>query len=80
MFVELKSTWPVEKTFRLLSSACVIVPRGDRKISSKPYVKVAEQINSNAMYIIITCKLMLGRVIVAFITPAAGQLVWEDLQ
>lgn len=37
-----------------------------------------EQTNWNV--ICIGCKLMLGSGIVAFITGAAGQLVWEDLQ
>lgn len=49
-------------------------------MNSKVYIKAAKQINSNAICIFIACKLMLGTVIVAFITPAAGQLVWEDLQ
>lgn len=49
-------------------------------MNSKQYIKAAVQINSNATYIFIKCKLMLGTGIVTFITPAAGQHVWEDLQ
>lgn len=49
-------------------------------MNSKEYIKPAKQINWNAIYIFITCKLMLGTGIVTFITTAAGQHVWEDLQ
>lgn len=46
-------------------------------MNSKQYIKTAVQINSNTIYICITCKLMLGTGIVTFIPPAAGQLVWR---
>lgn len=79
VFVELTSTWARWKNS---PPPCVyiIVPRGKRKMKSKLYIRAAKQINSDATYIFITCKLTLGKGIVAFIFPAAGQLVWEDLQ
>lgn len=48
------------------------------EIKKKNELLSTEQTNWNA--ICIGCKLMLGPGIVAFITAAAGQLVWEDLQ
>lgn len=80
MFAEITSTTANGKRFLLLSSVCIIVPRGKRKMNLKQSIKAAVQINSNSVYIFITCKLMLGTGIVTFITPAAGQLVCEDLQ